>query len=397
MLAFSQEDMTPVIGLMSGTSVDGIDAVLVEITGQEFDLNIKLLNASTYPYPAPLREQILAVCAGDRLSMAEFATLDDAIAQVFAEAAIAIQRDRPLAKLIGSHGQTIYHRPPGTQINLKKFNRLYPNIPLGYSLQIGRGALIAHLTGIETVSNFRIGDIAAGGQGAPLVTKVDACLLTHLTKYRCIQNLGGIGNVTYLPPKNQENWPENIQGWDTGPGNSLIDLAVEYLTNGEKTYDQNGEWAAQGTPRIDLVEQWLENPFFQQLPPKSTGRELFGKDYFNHCLASAGAIAPADLLATITELTITSIVRGYRRFLPIPPDEVLLCGGGSRNGYLRQRLAEQLGVPVWTTDEVGLNADFKEAIAFAVLAYWRKLGIAGNLPNCTGADKPMLLGEICSF
>jgi anhydro-N-acetylmuramic acid kinase len=198
---FPKKNMTAVIGLMSGTSVDGIDAVLVEITGQEFDLKIKLLNASTYPYPATLREQILAVCAGDRLSMAEFATLDDAIAQVFAEAAIAIQRDQPLAKLIGSHGQTIYHRPPTTPIHWKQLNGLSPNIPLGYSLQIGRGAFIAYLTGLETVSNFRVGDIAGGGQGAPLVTKVDACVLTHLTKYRCIQNLGGIGNVTYLPPK----------------------------------------------------------------------------------------------------------------------------------------------------------------------------------------------------
>ena len=145
-----------------------------------------------------------------------------------------------------------------------------------------------------------------------------------------------------------------------------------------------------------MVEQWLEEPFFQQAPPKSTGRELFGTDYFQHCLAAAGTIAPADLLATLTELTIASIVRGYRRFLPMQPEEVFLCGGGSRNGYLRQRLKEQLALPVLTTDEVGLNADFKEAIAFAVLAYWRKLGIPGNLPICTGARKPMLLGEIYS-
>ena len=147
---------------------------------------------------------------------------------------------------------------------------------------------------------------------------------------------------------------------------------------------------------MDLVEQWLKHPFFEQAPPKSTGRELFGTDYFNQCLAAAGAIAPADFLATLTELTITSIVRGYRHFLPAEPDEVLLCGGGSRNRYLRQRLAEQLGVPLLTTDEVGLNADFKEAIAFAVLAYWRTLGIPGNLPICTGAREPMLLGELYS-
>ena len=217
---------------MSGTSVDGIDAVLVEITGEEFDLNIELLNASTYAYPAAVREQILAVCAGDRVSMAELATLDDAIAIGFAEAAISIQSNQPRAELIGSHGQTIYHRPPGSNINPGQFNRNNGNrdLQLGYSVQIGRGALIAHQTGIATVSNFRVADIAVGGQGAPLVTKVDACLLSHPTKFRCIQNLGGIGNVTYLPPKSQDNWLAEIQGWDTGPGNSLIDLGVENLT-----------------------------------------------------------------------------------------------------------------------------------------------------------------------
>jgi len=390
--------MTLVIGLMSGTSVDGIDAALVEITGKEFDLKIELLQAKTYPYPNPLQTEILAVCAGDRRSMAEFAALDDAIAQVFAQAAIAIQTNQPQAELIGSHGQTIYHRPPGTAIDPGRIPGINPHVPLGYSLQLGRGALIAQLTGIPTVSNFRAADIAAGGQGAPLVTKVDACLISHEQKYRCIQNIGGIGNVTYLPPKNsatinQVNWLAQIQGWDTGPGNSLINLAVEYLTEGEQTYDRNGAWAAQGTPRLDLVETWLAHPFFHQKPPKSTGRELFGLDYFQQCLADASTLAPADLLATITELTVMSIVRGYRRFLPVQPDEVFLCGGGSRNQYLRQRLAQELKLPVFPTDDLCLNADFKEAIAFAVFAYWRTIGIPGNLPHCTGASQPMLLGE----
>lgn len=401
--------MTRVIGLMSGTSVDGIDAALVEITGREFDLKIKLLQAKTYPYPQPLQTEILAVCAGKRRSMAEFAALDDAIAQVFAQAAIAIQTNQPAAELIGSHGQTIYHRPPGTRINLDRIPGINPDVSLGYTTQLGRGALIAQLTGIPTVSNFRIADIAAGGQGAPLVTKVDACLISAEQKYRCIQNIGGIGNVTYLPPKNpatidqvanpvtnQVNWLEQIQGWDTGPGNSLINLAVEYLTGGEQTYDQDGAWAAQGTPQLELVENWLTHPFFHQKPPKSTGRELFGVEYFHQCLADAVDLNPADLLATISELTVMSIVRGYRQFLPVQPDEVFLCGGGSHNQYLRQRLAQELKVPVFSTDDLGLNADFKEAIAFAVLAYWRTLGIPGNLPHCTGAHQPMLLGEINS-
>ena len=375
--------MTYVIGLISGTSVDGIDAALVDIAGTDWDLKVEFLAGATYPYPAALREQILAVCGGVAVSMAELAELDDAIALAFAQAAQEIQIDHSPAQLIGSHGQTVYHRPANTQ--------------LGYSLQLGRGAVIAQLTGIPTVSNFRAGDIAVGGQAAPLVPKVDAYLLSHPQESRCIQNIGGIGNVAYLPARRNPNWVGEIRGWDTGPGNTLLDLAVQYLTEGAKTYDQDGSWAATGTPCYTLVEQWLSQDFFQQPPPKSTGRELFGWDYLQQCLADAEAhqLSPADLLATLTELTVASIVRDYRTFLPQLPERVLLCGGGSRNLYLKSRLHTQLEpVPVLTTDEVGLSADFKEAIAFAVLAYWRELGIPGNLPQVTGARQEVLLGDV---
>ena len=192
--------------------------------------------------------------------------------------------------------------------------------------------------------------------------KVDAYLLSHPHKSRCVQNIGCIGNVAYLPPR-QGRWLESIRGWDTGPGNTLLDLAVQYLTNGTKTYDRDGNWAATGTPCNILVEQWLQQDYFQQLPPKSTGREQFGSNYFYQCLAQseAHALCPADLLATLTELTVASIVKDYHTFLPQLPDQVLLCGGGSRNLYLKHRLEAQLElVPVLTTDEVGLNADLKE-------------------------------------
>ena len=371
-----------VIGLISGTSVDGIDAALVEITGREWDLGVELLAAHTYPYPGGLRERILGLCAGDALSMAELASLDDAIAAAFAAAAIRIQANHHNAELIGSHGQTVYHRPPDIA-----------SIHLGYSLQLGRGALIAHLTNITTVSNFRAADIAVGGQGAPLVPKVDVCLLSHPERHRCIQNLGGIGNVTYLPPSHSH---QKIQGWDTGPANALLDLASYHLSDGMQTYDQDGSWAASGKSCEPLVEKWLQHPFFHQPPPKSTGRELFGVEYFQQCLIDAREwnLKDADLLATLTELTVASIALGYKKFLPAMPDEVLLCGGGSRNLYLRSRLATTLQLPVMTTDEVGLNGDFKEAIAFAVLAYWRQLGIPGNLPECTGARQAIPLGDI---
>ncbi|MEH1842693.1 MAG: anhydro-N-acetylmuramic acid kinase [Nostoc sp.] len=384
---------TRVIGLISGTSVDGIDAALVEISGTELDLKIELLAGATYPYPAELKERILAVGAGVAISMAELAEIDDAIAQVFAQAAQNIQIGHQPATLIGSHGQTVYHRPPADR---EMGNKTTPYSLLGYSLQLGRGALIAYLTSITTVSNFRVADIAIGGHGAPLVPRVDAYLLSHAEEGRCIQNIGGIGNVAYIPLRHGD-WLSKIRAWDTGPGNSLLDLAVEHLSAGAKSYDEDGNWAASGTPCHPLVEQWLNQDYFHLPPPKSTGRELFGVDYLHQCLEDAQAyqLNAADLLATLTELTAASIVHSYRTFLPEMPQRVLLCGGGSRNLYLKRRLELLLpSIPVLTTDEVGLSADFKEAIAFAVLAYWRLLGIPGNLPTATGAPQEVLLGEI---
>ncbi|MEH1893290.1 MAG: anhydro-N-acetylmuramic acid kinase [Nostoc sp.] len=399
---------TRVIGLISGTSVDGIDTALVEISGTELDIKIELLAGATYPYPAELRERILAVGAGVAISMAELAEIDDAIAQVFAQASQNIQIGHQPATLIGSHGQTVYHRPPvgaGEQGRREilisdlagaKRPAIANSTPLGYSLQLGRGALIANLTGITTVSNFRVADIAIGGHGAPLVPRVDAYLLSHPEEGRCIQNIGGIGNVAYIPPQHGD-WLSKIRAWDTGPGNSLLDLGVEHLSAGAKTYDEDGNWAASGTPCHPLVEQWLNQDYFHLPPPKSTGRELFGVTYLHQCLKDAQAyqLNAADVLATLTELTAASIVQSYRTFLPEMPQRVLLCGGGSRNLYLKQRLQLLLtSIPVGTTDEVGLSADFKEAIAFAVLAYWRNLGIPGNLPTATGAPQEVLLGEI---
>ncbi|MFK0733505.1 MAG: anhydro-N-acetylmuramic acid kinase [Gloeotrichia echinulata IR180] len=391
-VSLGHQSITRVIGLISGTSVDGIDAALVEISGTDVDLKVELVAGATYPYPIDLRAKILTVFAGAAISMAELAQIDDAIALAFAQAAQNIQVGHQPATLIGSHGQTVYHRPPQNQ-GLGNF----PNSQsLGYTLQLGRGAVIAGLTGITTVSNFRVADIDIGGHGAPLVPRVDAFLLSHPQEGRCIQNIGGIGNVTYIPPR-RDNWLQKIRGWDTGPGNSLLDLAVQHLTAGAKTYDAAGEWAASGTPCEPLVEKWLNQDYFHLPPPKSTGRELFGVTYLHQCLEDAAAyqLSPADLLATLTELTAASIVHSYRTFLPQMPDRVLLCGGGSRNLYLKQRIQLLLAsVPVLTTDEVGLSADFKEAIAFAVLAYWRQMGIPGNLPSVTGAPQEVLLGVI---
>lgn len=224
---------------------------------------------------------------------------------------------------------------------------------------------------------------------------VDAYLLGHPQEHRCIQNIGGIANVTYLPPTTTLHWPQQVRGWDTGPGNSLLDLAAQRLSQGQLSYDADGAWAAQGKPDLSLVHRWLDHPYFRQAPPKSTGRELFGWDYLDQCLGEATHLTEADFLASLVELTALSIVRSYGDCLPQLPDRVLLCGGGLHNGYLRSRLAHHLpGIPLESTDTAGVNADFKEAIAFAVLAHWHQHQQPGNLPAVTGAQTAVVLGEM---
>ena len=374
-----------VIGLMSGTSVDGIDAALVEVTGEGYRVQAELLKGVTYAYPNEMRSRILDICAGAPITLQEFAAIDDAITHHFIAALSALETDLAAVDLIGSHGQTLHHRPPtGAQ--------------LGHTLQLGRGDLIAQTTHCPTVSNFRIADIALGGQGAPLVPIVDACLLSHQRHDLAVQNIGGIGNVTYLPLWDRAGSPpDGIRGWDTGPGNALIDGAVAQLSNGQKTYDENGEWAAQGTPDLALIQDWLQQPFFKQSPPKSTGRELFSAQYTQKRWqeAQAKSLSDADFLATLTDFTAATIELSYRQFLNKIPKETLVGGGGSRNRYLmrqlQQRLPESL---VISTDERQLDADYKEAIAFSILAYWRWHQVPGNLPSVTGARRPCLLGEV---
>jgi len=373
-----------VVGLMSGTSVDGIDAAVVDIRGDGLDLEVNLLAGQTFPYPESLRSRILAVCEGDVISMADFAELDRAIALEFANATINVIPKNIDVDLIGSHGQTVFHQPA-------------QNKELGYSLQLGRGDLIAQRTKIKTINNFRQGDIAKGGQGAPLVSKIDLCLFSHPRHNRCLQNIGGIGNVTYLPATHQKNWQKLIMGWDTGPGNALIDLAVQQFSDNKQTYDFNGDWSRQGNPCLPLVKTWLKEDFFAQKPPKSTGRELFGHLYLERCWQDAEAfnLSRADFLATLTELTAASIAHSYQHFLPSLPHDLILGGGGSSNSYLRERL--QVNLPnthILTTDDFNISTEFKEAIAFAILAYWRVHSFAGNLPVVTGAKTETLLGEI---
>ncbi len=381
-----------VIGLISGTSVDGIDVALVEVEGQGYDITLGFVEGQIWPYPPELRQRILEVCAGGSLTMEALADLDDAIAQEFARGALPlIKRHRPV-DLLASHGQTVFHRPLGSPHR--------GHTPrLGYSLQLGRGSEIARQTQVSTVSDFRRADIEAGGEGAPLVPIVDQCLLSHPHQARCIQNIGGIGNVTYLPAWNRQTLatPPPVLGWDTGPGNSLIDIAVQSLSEGSLAYDQDGAWAARGTPCQRLVEEWLEHPYLGQPPPKSTGRELFGWPYFQRCQRAADqqGLNDFDLVATLTQFTAATIAQSYRRFLPALPDAVLVCGGGGYNPMLMQYLRDYLpAIPIDLTDGAGVAANYKEAIAFAVLGFWHFQGFPANLPRVTGASKTVILGQM---
>jgi len=382
-----------VIGLISGTSVDGIDGVVATIQGVGYDLQVEVLGGQTWPYPALVRQQALALGAGEAITMAALADLDEAIARQFAQAAQTLIDQHGPVDLIGSHGQTVFHRP--------RPDAGRSSAPsLAYSVQLGRGDLIAALTQTPTVSNFRQADMAVGGEGAPMGPPVDLALLSHPTRTRCVQNLGGIGNVALLPPWPipRQSPPPKVVGWDTGPGNSLMDLAVEHFSAGQQTYDRDGAWAAQGIPCQALVTRWLEHPYFAQLPPKSTGRELFGTAFLQQCLSDAAdrSLAAADILASLTELTAQSIAHSYHTFLPTLPDEVLLCGGGSHNPYLVERLRVHLpGISIQPTTQAGVPADLKEALAFAVLAYWRYHAFPGNLPSVTGAKRAIVLGQLC--
>jgi anhydro-N-acetylmuramic acid kinase len=368
------------IGLMSGTSVDGIDAALVEIRDRHNRTETNLIAGHTYLYPTDLRAEILAVCAGEPRSLQQICELDDRIAESFAQAAIAIsdKSDRK-PDLIGSHGQTVFHRPPvGNQ--------------MGYTVQLGRGAVIAKLTGIKTISDFRVADIEAGGQGAPLVPMIDTLLLSDPTKYRVCQNIGGISNLTYLPPNAIDN-QDQVFGFDNGTGNVLMDMATQKLFG--ESFDRDGAIARQGKPDLNLVNQWLTQEFFVTAPPKSTGRELFSPDYLEARLAECEDLSNYDILATLTEFTARAIAKSYQDFLPIFPEEVLVSGGGSRNRYLMERLQDLLAPAiVQRTDAFGLSADSKEAIAFALLGYLRLKERAGNLPSVTGAKRSVLLGKI---
>jgi N-acetylmuramic acid 6-phosphate etherase len=370
-----------VIGLMSGTSADGIDAVVVELHGAPPLLHWRILAQAYQPHPPDLRDTILAACDPRRARVDTLAALHVRLGEAFAEAAISAARvaDIPLTQidLIGSHGQTIWHAPQGD-----------PPV----SWQLGDPATIAERCGIAVVSDFRARDVAAGGQGAPLVAAVDQLLLSHPQYCRAAQNIGGIANLTYLPAGGVDAF-----AFDTGPGNMLIDATIRQLSGGAQQFDVAGAWAAQGQVHRELLHDLLAHPYFEQIPPKTTGRELFGIAFAEQFWAHAATygLSAADQLATATALTAESIAQAYQRFLPDLPDQIIVSGGGARNHTLIAMLQQALpGCIILRSEQLGIADDAKEALAFAVLAYETWHQRPSNLPAATGARRAVVLGSI---
>jgi anhydro-N-acetylmuramic acid kinase len=367
------------VGLMSGTSLDGISAAVVRFTERDGRTQFELLAFRSTPYSKPQRDRMLA--AMTRGSAAEYSSLGFDFGAWLGEAAIGVIADAGVSRkeiiAIGSHGQTLWHNAPHD------------------TWQFGESAVIAERTGVDVVSDFRVADVAAGGQGAPLVPIADALLWSGEKHWRALQNIGGIGNVTVVPPCGTL---EGVRAFDTGPGVGVIDAVVRELEP-SLPYDVDGKLASAGTPVDAVVDELLAAPYFKAPPPKSTGRELFNAAYVAALIsrtraARHGAMTP-DIVATATALTARSIADAYQRFLPEPIEEVLLSGGGAKNPALTQMI-EQLvnNVVVRRFGDVFVDGEAKEAIAFALLA---KLFIErkpGNVVAVTGARGPRVLGKL---
>ena len=385
-----KKDKKLIIGLMSGTSVDGIDAAIVEITGHGLETEVDLIAFETFPFPLGVPQRILALCQPDTGRVDDICEMNFYIGHLFAEAVKHILQKSGMPAsdiaLISSHGQTIHHLPKDTDRNVSR----YPS-----TLQIGEPAVIAHETGIPTIADFRVADMAAGGQGAPLVSYPDYLLFQDNVKTVGLLNIGGIANLTVLPANGTIN---SVCAADTGPGNMCIDAVITEITQGSERYDKDGKRAAQGTPYQPLIDEWLQHPFFHLSPPKTTGREMFGHTYAIECLAACRKHALSDnaCIATLTELTVQTIANYIARFVAEqnPIDTLYVSGGGVHNQTIMRRLGELLvGTAVESVGNSGISADAKEAIAFAILANETLHGNAGNLPSATGASVRKVLGK----
>jgi anhydro-N-acetylmuramic acid kinase len=379
---------------MSGTSADGIDVALVRLLGRGFHTRLQVLAHQHFAYPAAVRRSILELMNA-QARVADLARLNFLLGELYAEAVLETQRRAGLTcELIGCHGQTIYHQGEAAP---------YLGRKLAVTWQTGEASVIAARCGVPVISDFRPADMAAGGKGAPLVPFLDYLLYRHRRRGRIVQNLGGIGNLTAIPPRAQ---PEQLVAFDTGPANMVIDALTEHLFG--RRYDRDGRIAARGIAMETLVSEFLRLPFFRRQPPRTAGREEFGREFVAQFLRRCGRARKEDILATATLFTARSIRASVallqRRFAAAEPRpgrmvfrDFVGSGGGTKNPTLMAMIAAELEpfrLRIRTSDEFGMASEAKEAVAFAALAYqtWRRQ--PGNLPAATGARRPTILGKI---
>ncbi|HPF39167.1 MAG TPA: anhydro-N-acetylmuramic acid kinase [Phycisphaerae bacterium] len=394
-----------VLGLNSGTSVDGVDAVACRVRGRGAAMRVEYMGHVSRAYPAALRQRLMSVMAPAATTTEELCRLNTAVGEAFAAtAALAIRRlDLKRVDLIGSHGQTICHLPPSRG---RQGNR---GAETG-TMQIGDAAIIAERIGVSVVSGFRQADMAAGGQGAPLVPWTDYTLFRDARRTRVIQNIGGIANMTWLPAGGAA---DDVIAFDCGPGNMLIDALVTHFTKGRESFDRSGRRAARGRVRDDVLRAMSAHPFLKRKWPRSCGREEFGVAFAQGLLKrfAPKRIPANDWIATATRFTAVCIATAYadvmkasaRRGVGDRLAEVILCGGGHRNATLVRMLGEQLaamelaaGARITSTDDYGIPAQAKEGLSFAMLAVARTDGAPANLPQVTGARQGVLLGNVCA-
>jgi anhydro-N-acetylmuramic acid kinase len=375
-----------VIGLMSGTSADGVDAALVDVRGSGHDLKITLKAFRTFPFPTAFRERLLQAMTGGTVE--DVCHLNGALGEWFARAALKVLKAAGVSPrrvaLIGSHGQTVHHLPKP---------RREPVIgPVRSTLQLGAPAIIAERTGITTVADFRSRDVAAGGEGAPLTPYLHYQLFRHPSRARAVVNIGGISNLTYLPAGGSL---QSVRAFDTGPGNMVVDGVVRSVTGGRYQFDRSGRLARVGKVDEALLRRLLQHPFLRRRPPKSTGREEFGERFIDRfvLLGRLAGLSDADLVATATAFTARTIAEA-QKFLPRPVAEVVISGGGARNLTLMSMLRDAIGTSVPPVETLGWDGRALEAVAFAVFAYQHVRGVPCNLPQVTGAKRAVVLGTM---
>lgn len=386
-----EKETKKVIGLMSGTSVDGISAVALEVSGSGLKTRFRILSHNVYPYPPQVQRRIFDLFSPEEGKVDEISHMNFLLGELFADTALRIAKGANLRKneidLVGSHGQTIYHRP--NMIKDGKYG-------IRSTLQIGEPSVIAERTGAVVVGDFRVRDVAAGGQGAPIVAYVDFILFRDEDKGRLIQNIGGIANVTAIPAGAEI---EDVEAFDTGPGNMLMDASVRHVTNQRLKYDRDGEMAARGKIDETLLGELMEHPFLAKPPPKTTGREEFGEQFATRVLERARSLGLSgeDFVATVTAFTVESIAQSYEKFVypRFRGDEAIVGGGGAYNKTLISMLRKRLApAPVYLHEDFGIPSSAKEALAIGLLANEAIMGNPSNVRGATGAKKRVLLGKI---